>query len=735
MARRRPTLDQVAASLMDIEAADDDARARLRRALQALAADKALGAEARERCQAAEALLVPNQDVGAVEAALSQVGLLIEAAMQAEAAPPPAKGRRTPATPARAVEAVRTPTPRAVPVVAAPAPKAAAPALTEADLALPADIDLEILGEFIMESRENLAASETALLALEKDPNDAEAVNTVFRAFHTIKGTCGFLGLRMLTGFAHKAESLLSKVRDRVIPYSPECADLALRAVDQMKEMIDDTERAKEGAPLRVPVALPDLEAALIAATDGNAMPAAGAPAVAAPVAASSAPAEVVAAPMAGARADAVPRPSVEQQAIAAQAEAAGPAAETSVRVRTERLDQLVDMVGELVIAQSMVAGHPTVCDGAQHDLNRKVAHAAKIVRELQDLTMSLRMVPLRPSFQKLARLVRDTGIKAQKQVDYVTSGEDTEIDRTLVDFIADPLMHMIRNAVDHGIEPPADRIKAGKPARGMVQLSAYHAGGYVVVELKDDGRGLNRDRIVQKAVERGLVESGEALTDAEVFQLIFAPGFSTAETVTDLSGRGVGMDVVKRNIEAARGRVEIASTAGQGTTFTIRLPLTLAITDGMLVQVGEERYIVPTTHIHVTFRPEASHLHTVAGRGEMVSLRGEVLPIVRLHRLFNVAPASVKMEEGLLMLVGDGEHRIALLVDRLLGQQQVVAKALGDGVGKPPGISGGAVLGDGRIGLIIDVPGLVNLSRTDGAHRRSPAHGARVEAPVARSA
>ncbi len=713
---------------MQLEAGDDDGRARLRRSLQALAGDAGLLPATRAQCEAAEALLAPGGSVEALEAAIAKVGTMIEAAMtlqDAPSEPAPAKVKR--ATPRKA-------TPSVAPVPAGP---------TAADLALPADIDLEILGEFIMESRENLAASEQALLELEKNPQDNEAVNTVFRAFHTIKGTCGFLGLTMLTGFAHKAESLLSKVRDGRIPYSEECADLALRAVDLMKEMIDDTERAREGAPLHAPATLADLEAALIAATDGNGASFAAAAALrlstemstAAALPELDAPAPRAVTPVAVATpvtaAPPVARPSVEFAAARATSEAPaadahGAAAETSVRVRTERLDQLVDMVGELVIAQSMVEADPTVRDNQQHDLMRKVTHAAKIVRELQDLAMALRMVPLRPTFQKLARLVRDTANKAQKQAEYETSGEDTEIDRTLVDFIADPLMHMIRNAVDHGIERPEDRVAAGKPAKGRVSLSATHAGGYVVVELKDDGKGLDRGRIVQKAIENGLIETGDDMTDAEVYALIFAPGFSTAETVTDLSGRGVGMDVVRRNIEAARGRVEITSEPGQGSTFTIRLPLTLAITDGMLIQVADERYIVPTTHIHVTFRPEASHVHTVAGRGEMVQLRGEVLPIVRLHRLFSVDAPEPRPEDSLLMLVGDGERRTALLVDRLLGQQQVVAKALGDGVGRPPGISGGAVLGDGRIGLIIDVPGLVNLSRTDGAHRRTPSSNAK---------
>jgi two-component system chemotaxis sensor kinase CheA len=243
------------------------------------------------------------------------------------------------------------------------------------------------------------------------------------------------------------------------------------------------------------------------------------------------------------------------------------------------------------------------------------------------------------------------------------------------------------------------------------VRLSAQHAGGSVVVSLSDDGRGLDRERIARKAVEKGLIESDRGMTDAEVYALIFAPGFSTAETLTDVSGRGVGMDVVKRNIDKVRGRIEIASVLGQGTTFTVRLPLTLAVTDGMLVRVGSERYVVPTTNIHMSFRPEPGMLHTVGGRGEVVTLRGEVMPVVRLHALFGIADAERDPARAILMLVGDGERKTALLVDELLGQHQVVVKTLGDGVGRVPGVAGGAILGDGRVGLIVDVGEIVALA------------------------
>jgi two-component system chemotaxis sensor kinase CheA len=359
-----------------------------------------------------------------------------------------------------------------------------------------------------------------------------------------------------------------------------------------------------------------------------------------------------------------------------------------------------------------MVTQDSTVHQVGNHELLKKVTHAGKIVRELQDLTMSIRMVPLKNAFQKMARLARDLARKNKRQVNFIPEGEDTEIDRNMVDVISDPLVHMVRNAIDHGIEPPEVRAANGKSAAGMLRLAAYHSGGDVVVEMEDDGKGLDRGKILEKAAAKGLIDADKSLSDSEVFDLIFAPGFSTADKITDISGRGVGMDVVKRSVEALRGRIEIASESGKGSKFIVRLPLTLAITDGMLVQVGTERYIIPTVDIKLSFRPDQQSLSTVAGRGEMVMLRGDLMPLFRLHRLFDIAGAVEDPIKGLLVVVGDGTRRCALLVDELLGQQQVVAKTLGDGLGRIQGVSGGAILGDGRVGLILDPSEIVALAR-----------------------
>ncbi len=634
-----------------------------------------------------------------------------------------------------------TPSRHASPVIsvaAAPAPVAAVrtppldvpliiehPPVTDGGR-VPDDADLTLLGDFIAESRESMAGAEAALLELEANPEDIEAVNTVFRAFHTVKGTAAFMGLDRLAEFAHHAESLLSRVRDRELPYMQAVANLSLRSNDVLGEFLDAIERSVNG---HEPITLPADYTALMHDLLNVDAVLAGIDTRSVVSAAASMPSLQVDVPSVtvttGAPATAVTSESsaVRQTPMASTASVARSGTKTeadlSVRVRTDRLDRLIDMVGELVIAQSMIAADPAVTAVGQHDLVKKVSQAGKIMRELQDLSMSMRMVPLKSTFQKLTRLVRDVALKAGKVVELVTEGEETELDRNMVDAIADPLVHMVRNAVDHGVEGPADREKAGKPRAGRVQLAAFQQGGSVIVELRDDGRGLNRDRILAKAIEKGLVSPNASLTDSEINALIFAPGFSTAEQVTDISGRGVGMDVVRRNIESIRGRIDIQSVLGQGTIFQIRLPLTLAVTDGMLVRVGDERYIVPLTSISLSFRPEPDMLSTIPPRGEVVMLRGEVLQVVRLHEMFGIPGAVTNPAEAILMIIGDGDHRVALLVDQLLGQQQVVAKALGDGVGEIPGISGGAILSDGRVGLIIDVARMTSLARSGDSRPR----------------
>ncbi len=561
-----------------------------------------------------------------------------------------------------------------------------APASIDAEPTLGAD-DVPLVLEFITEANGHIESAEAQVLKLEEHPEDSEAVNAIFRGFHTIKGVAGFLNLRQIGSLAHAAESMLDKARKGELKLSGAAIDLVLEAIDRMKMLVADLGQAVgQGRPIATIDELPDLLIRLRVCADS--------------------------ASVQQAHREPAPTTTVEARPAAAMATPTGPSTtDATVKVATDRLDNLINMVGELVIAESMVRQDVGQHLGGDLRLARDVSHLGKITRSLQELSMSMRMVPIQGVFQKMARLVRDLSRKAMKQVEFVSIGGETELDRNVVEAIGDPLVHMVRNSVDHGIESPEERTQAGKPASGRVELRAHHQAGNIVIEIRDDGKGLNRDRIFRKAVDAGLVREDQTLTDQEVYRLIFHAGLSTAEKVTDISGRGVGMDVVRRNIEALRGRIEIASTPGVGSTFTICLPLTLAVIDGLVVKVGTHRYILPLTSIEQSLRPTAAQIATVQGRGEMCMMRGELLPLVRLHRLFNVRPLAEDPTAAIVVIVQDNQRRCGILVDELLGQQQVVIKSLGELLGSVPGISGGAILGDGNVSMILDVPGLIDLA------------------------
>jgi two-component system chemotaxis sensor kinase CheA len=374
-------------------------------------------------------------------------------------------------------------------------------------------------------------------------------------------------------------------------------------------------------------------------------------------------------------------------------------------------------MIGELVVVEAMVVGAPEIAHSASARVRNCLSQLEKVTHDLQDVGMRMRMLPVSGVFQKMARMARDVGRKAGKQVRVVLSGEQTEMDRSMVEQISDPLVHMIRNSIDHGIEPPDVRRKVGKPEEGKVRLSASHEGGHVVIEIADDGRGLNREAILKKAIAQGLIKATDILPEDEINALIFAPGFSTAEKVTDISGRGVGMDVVRRNIDAMRGQVTIKTIPGQGTTFKITLPLTLAIIDGMLVVCGKERYIIPTLSIIESIQPEPSMLVTQGESNEMLNMRGNILPLLRMDKLLGAKGAIQDPGKGLVVIIEGSGRRVGLLVDEVIAQQQVVIKSMGEGVGDVPFVSGAAILSDGRVGLIVNVEGIVSLV-VDRRHR-----------------
>ncbi|MBI5060035.1 chemotaxis protein CheA [candidate division KSB1 bacterium] len=624
-----------------------------------------------------------------------------------------------------ATQPEQPPLPPPTPVVASvPTPPPATASVAPPDsYALPAEIDMDVFHDFLAESVEHFQNAEVALMSLEGAPDNLEAVNTVFRAFHTIKGVSSFIGISVVTELAHKAETYLDRVRKGQLVLEGGLIDLAFEACDTLKALVNQLHEALANGAITVPPNYHELLRKLenperVAAT-ARTEPRLGEIMMAQGAVAPEAVADALKQQDSGDH-----RPLgeilVDQQAakpadvnIALRTQAAAPAksAETdgSVKVNTSRLDNLINMVGELVIAQAMVNQDVFAQNAADQRLVRNVSQLGKITRSLQELALTMRMVSVKPLFQKMARLVRDVSRKANKEVAFETFGDETELDRNVVEAIADPLVHMVRNAVDHGIEKPDDRPALGKTRAGRVTLSAAHEGGSVVITLTDDGRGLNAEKILKKAVDLGLVEPGAQLSQAEMLKLIFMPGFSTAEKVSDVSGRGVGMDVVRTNIEALRGSVELASTPGQGCRFRIRLPLTLAIIDGMVVRAGSERFIIPTVGITESLRPQPKDISTVQGRAELINLRGDLLPVCRLHRLFNIPDAIQDLREGILVVIESKSKRCALLVDELVDQQQVVVKGLGNLFADVRCISGGAILGDGRISLIVDVDGLIH--------------------------
>ena len=581
------------------------------------------------------------------------------------------------------------------------------PAETVSAAAAPCSIaaDPELLNEFILESRDHLASIETNLLAIEQNPGHMEAIHGVFRGFHTIKGLAGFLELPAMQQVAHEIETLLDLARTAKLRLGSVQIDVALAGADYIRTDVGRVAAELAGAARSE--AAP--HAALIASVKRAIAQAdqimAAQPE---PERAKEAVGETESAP--GVAGDGAAAGPSQDDAFAATQRAVRESVHM-VKVATAKLDFLVDMMGELVIAQSMIHHDPDLGSVKSAAIQRNLAQMGRITAEVQKAAMSMRMVPVVQLFQKSARMVRDLTRRQGKLAELEMAGEETQLDRTIIEELADPLLHMIRNSVDHGLETPEERTTAGKPGQGRIGLKAFHRAGHIVIEVSDDGRGLEREKLLAKGIERGLVgphgASGAELSDKEVFNLIFEPGFSTAAQVTEISGRGVGMDVVRRQIQKLRGRVDIESRPGRGTTFTLKLPLTLAIIDGLVVGVGAERYILPIYAVEEMLRPRADMLFTVENRREMVLIRGKLLPVVRLGRRFHVQAKAAELSESVLVVAESQETRFCLAVDELHGKQEVVIKNLGEMFERVPGVAGGTILGDGRVGLILDVDGV----------------------------
>jgi two-component system chemotaxis sensor kinase CheA len=547
--------------------------------------------------------------------------------------------------------------------------------------------DEDLILEFITESREHLSAIEGQMLILEKDSAAAETLNAVFRAFHTIKGLAGFLEFGAIQALAHEVETLLDLARTLQLAVTPLVVDVVLESTDVVRHELSGIELKLVGkAPPPTSINEPLLQRIRAAARGESVVEPPEFP-----------PLQVT---------------HLEVNSIAPPPskfliETAKVSDSSSVRIDTGKLDLLMDMVGEMVIAQTLIGHSPALTNVQDARFLSDLTQLARITADVQKITTGMRMVPIGTQFQKTARLIRDLSRRAGKQIVLETSGEDTELDKTIAEQLSDPLLHMVRNSIDHGIETPAERMASGKDPVAHIRIEAYHQSGQIVVAISDDGRGLDRDRILAKAQQNGLIHPGSQLSDSEIFHMIFEPGFSTAEKITDISGRGVGMDVVRQHVQKLRGRIEIQSKPGQGTTFYLRLPLTLAIIEGLVVVVGKQRYIVPIFSVREMFRPTPEMLSTVQKVGEMAMVRDMLLPIIRLHRRFEIESGAAALTDGTLIVAETQGKQFCLFVDDVIGKQEVVIKSLGQSFQKIVGVAGCAILGDGRVGLILDVDGI----------------------------
>ncbi len=593
---------------------------------------------------------------------------------------------------------------------------------TEDPLLRPVPIsDPEITAEFITEAQEHFDIADENLLTLESDPQNLDAVAAVFRAFHTIKETCGFLGLTPHSELAHKAENLLDEVRKERMNFAGQVVDATFNALDMLKAMTTDLKSALEqGEDYTPKPTIREVYDFVVTVRENGPSTQEQAPGSNPSAVEKNQAADD---PRTGKEAEDPVQESVSSYSPDSQSSSCpepakagngqgGAQIKQTMKIDADKIDLLLDTIGELVIVESIVTQDESLNGSMSSRLERNLAQLTKITRSLQDMGMSMRMIPIEPTFRRMARLVRDLAKKSGKQVELEMQGKETELDKAMVEKLGDPLVHMVRNAMDHGIEPsPEDRIAAGKPAKARITLHAYHEGGSIHIAIHDDGRGLNREVIANKALERGIISAAEGMSDEEIYALIFEPGFSTAAQITDVSGRGVGMDVVRSNIEALRGNIRIHSVPGEGTTFTLVLPLTMAIIDGMLVRVGSERYILPLLSIIQSFQPTKDMLATVAGQGETLPFRGRLVPMFRLSSLFSVSDAAADPTQGIAVVVEDAGRQAAILVDELQGQNQTVIKSLGSAMGSIPGIAGASIMSDGQPGLIIDVSGVVRMA------------------------
>ncbi len=603
------------------------------------------------------------------------------------------------------------------------------------------DFEKEMKVGFLEEASQLLADTEQCFLDLETNTGDRSLLDKIFRLAHNFKGSAKAVGFDQLSHFTHQLESLLLKMKNGELAIVSQSVDLLLRCNDHVRMMLDGlrdnleaqfdcTELLNEMQNMikngieasAAPMAEPEAEAedmppaAELFADDTASAEAEVAaeqppPVVAASPAPATSPASTTAATPAPASTSA---PGAAPAATAAKATAG--AVDDSIRVSFARLERLLNYVGELVILQTVVREQVSRIESPL--LLKTVDQIGKVTKEVQDISMSLRVVPLKQTFQKMQRIVRDTAKSLDKKVNLELIGEDTEVDKTLLEKLGDPLVHMVRNAVDHGIESTSEaRLKAGKPEVGTIKLAAFHQSGSLVIEIRDDGAGLDGAKLTQIAIQKGILKPGTVLGDREAHHLIFASGFSTKTVVTDVSGRGVGMDVVKTNISQIQGEIQIESQIGKGSCFRIVLPLTLAIIDSMVINCGSDAFVIPLSHVHESLRPKPEDIQNTTGLGDILLLRGENIPLFRLADILGRKRATTKDNDEIAIVVRNQEKPFVVLVDDIIGKQQVVIKALGKEIRHIKGFSGSAILGNGRPALILELHELIVRTKTGSAN------------------
>lgn len=554
------------------------------------------------------------------------------------------------------------------------------------------EITPEMIQNYISEARELAKKIEEEFLVLNNQPENKESIESAFRAIHSLKGNSGLVSFHDIEKLAHQIEAVLEALRSGEIKCESSTLNMILSALDVIKSSIEQVEESGDGTIDNVEIIMEILSEALPDETCKESQ---------------NDKSELI---NKSEEKVSQKEPKPAQKQIKHEVKK-----RRDIRVDLSKLDNLVNLVGELLIADAMVSQNPNIAMLEDPNFNRATHYLHRIISDLQDVSMGLRMVPVEGVFKKMIRVVHDLSRKAGKKIKLELEGENTEVDRSVLDQLGDPLVHMVRNAADHGIENMNDRLAAGKPEGGKILLKAEQKANFIYIVISDDGRGLDREKILAKAIEKGVVDdSGENLTDSEVFQLIFAPGFSTAEKVTDVSGRGVGMDVVKKNIESIKGKVSIESTLGEGSKFIIQIPLTLATLEGMLVEVGGQKFTLPINSIRESLRPVAKNINVRPDGQEFMKIREEIVPVMRLHKIYGITPRHQHLSEGVVLIMENENRVFGLFVDKILYQHETVIKELTGHASGVISLSGCSILGNGEIALIIDVDGLLKQIKTN---------------------